>query len=123
MKRSRVSILYAMLGLVRPLWLWMVCAVGLGALGFFCSIMITVFGALGILKALGAADPFSWLFFFGMLAVFGIGRGVLRYGEQASNHYIAFKLLALIRDRVFTALRRLCPAKLEGRGKGDIRNW
>ena len=59
MKRSRVSILYAMLGLVRPLWLWMVCAVGLGALGFFCSIMITVFGALGILKALGAADPFS----------------------------------------------------------------
>ena len=120
MKRSRVSILYAMLGLVRPLWLWMVCAVGLGALGFFCSIMITVFGALGILKALGAADPFSWPFFFGMLAVFGIGRGVLRYGEQASNHYIAFKLLALIRDRVFTALRRLCPAKLEGRGKGDL---
>ena len=122
MKRSRVSILYAMLGLVRPLWLWMVCAVGLGALGFFCSIMITVFGALGILKALGAADPFSWPFFFGMLAVFGIGRGVLRYGEQASNHYIAFKLLALIRDRVFGALRRLCPAKLEGRDKGNLIN-
>ena len=82
-----------------------------GRSGFFCSIMITVFGALGILKALGAADPFSWPFFFGMLAVFGIGRGVLRYGEQASNHYIAFKLLALIRDRVFTALRSTVPGE------------
>ena len=57
---------------------------------------------------------------FALLALFGIGRGLLRYGEQACNHYIAFKLLALIRDHVFTALRRLCPAKLEGRGKGDL---
>ena len=47
-------------------------------------------------------------------------RGFLRYAEQACNHFIAFKLLALLRDRVFRALRRLCPAKLEGRDKGDL---
>ncbi|MFQ7005306.1 MAG: ABC transporter transmembrane domain-containing protein, partial [Ruthenibacterium lactatiformans] len=44
----------------------------------------------------------------------------MRYAEQACNHFIAFKLLALLRDRVFRALRRLCPAKLEGRDKGDL---
>ena len=52
--------------------------------------------------------------------VFALLRGMLRYGEQSCNHFIAFKLLALIRDRVFRALRRLCPAKLEGRDKGDL---
>ena len=44
----------------------------------------------------------------------------MRYGEQSCNHFIAFKLLAIIRDKVFKALRRLCPAKLEGRDKGDL---
>ena len=52
--------------------------------------------------------------------LFALVRGVLRYAEQACNHFIAFKLLALIRDKVFRALRRLCPAKLEGRDKGDL---
>ena len=57
---------------------------------------------------------------FACILVFALLRGVLRYAEQASNHYIAFKLLALIRDRVFGALRRLTPAKLEGRDRGDL---
>ena len=57
---------------------------------------------------------------FACILVFALLRGVLRYAEQASNHYIAFKLLALIRDKVFGALRRLTPAKLEGRDRGDL---
>ena len=57
---------------------------------------------------------------FACMLVFALLRGVLRYAEQASNHYIAFKLLALIRDKVFGALRRLTPAKLEGRDRGDL---
>lgn len=54
------------------------------------------------------------------MLIFALVRGVLRYAEQACNHFIAFKLLALIRDKVFAALRKLCPAKLEGRDKGDL---
>ena len=52
--------------------------------------------------------------------MFAVARGFLRYGEQACNHFIAFKLLALLRDKVFQALRRLCPAKLEGRDRGNL---
>ena len=60
--------------------------------------------------------------FFVCAVLFAVVRGFLRYAEQACNHFIAFKLLALIRDRVFGALRRLCPAKLEGRDKGNLIN-
>lgn len=57
---------------------------------------------------------------FGVMILLAVLRGILRYGEQACNHFIAFKLLALIREKVFRALRRLAPAKLEGKGKGDL---
>ena len=57
---------------------------------------------------------------FACVLAFALARGVLHYAEQACNHYIAFKLLALIRDKVFTALRRLAPARLEGRDKGEL---
>lgn len=118
--QSKWKIMTAMLKLVRPLWAWMVLAVLLGVAGFFCSILITVLGTYGLISLLGLSEPVALTLLFALLALFGIGRGLLRYGEQACNHYIAFKLLALIRDHVFTALRRLCPAKLEGRGKGDL---
>ena len=77
-------------------------------------------GGYGVLAVLadGAAAPLGGLIV--AMAVCAVARGLLRYGEQACNHFIAFKLLALIRDRVFRALRRLAPAKLEGRGKGDL---
>ena len=64
--------------------------------------------------------PFTLTALFVCVVVFAIIRGFLRYAEQACNHFIAFKLLALLRDKVFRALRRLCPAKLEGRDKGDL---
>ena len=55
-----------------------------------------------------------------LLPILAVARGVLHYAEQGCNHFIAFKLLALIRDKVFGVLRQLAPAKLEGRDKGDL---
>ena len=57
---------------------------------------------------------------FVVLVVLAVARGILHYGEQYCNHFIAFKLLAMIRHKVFTVLRKLCPAKLEGRDKGNL---
>ena len=72
------------------------------------------------MEIMGYPVPFSRMLIFISVIIFAVMRGLLRYAEQASNHYIAFRLLALIRDRVFAALRRLCPAKLEGRDKGNL---
>ena len=54
------------------------------------------------------------------MIVIAVLRGILHYAEQYCNHFIAFKLLAIIRHKVFAALRKLCPAKLEGRDKGNL---
>ena len=82
--------------------------------------LITIFGGYAVLAALGFNIPLTLTALFVCVVVFAIVRGFLRYAEQACNHFIAFKLLALLRDKVFRALRRLCPAKLEGRDKGDL---
>ena len=81
---------------------------------------VTVFGALGVAKALGEPVALSYSWIIGLSVGCGVLRGFLRYFEQYSNHYIAFKLLAVLRDKIFTALRRLCPAKLESKEKGGI---
>ena len=73
-----------------------------------------------MLDVMGLNAPMSFILLFHFLALAAVLRGFLRYGEQACNHFIAFKLLALVRDKVFGALRRLCPAKLEGRDRGDL---
>ncbi|MBQ8646532.1 MAG: ABC transporter ATP-binding protein, partial [Oscillospiraceae bacterium] len=109
-----------LVGLVRPLAGYMVLAIGMGLVGHLCAAFITVFGGFAVLDLLGLGAPLSLLMIFSCLLVFALLRGILRYAEQACNHFIAFKLLALIRDRVFGALRRLCPAKLEGRDRGDL---
>ena len=99
----------------------MLAAIVMGVAGHFCDTFITIFGGFGILRALGLASPLRSVgVAFACILVFALLRGILRYAEQASNHYIAFKLLALIRDQVFGALRRLTPAKLEGRDRGDL---
>ena len=110
-----------LLGLVRPLAHVMVLCVLLGTLGFFCAIAITVLAA-DLLLITGGESPWP-LSFPAAAAAMGIcaaARAVLRYGEQTCGHFIAFKLLAILRDRLFAALRRLAPAKLEGRGRGDL---
>ena len=119
-QRSGFIVMARLIGLVRPLGGYMTLAVLLGLLGHLCAAFITILGGYAVLSVLGFALPMPLWALFACAAIFAILRGVLRYGEQACNHFIAFKLLALIRDKVFRALRRLCPAKLEGRGKGDL---
>lgn len=109
-----------LIGLVKPLTGFMVFAVIMGLLGHLCASFITILGGYAVLKLLNFDMAFSTAFIFTAAVVFALMRGLLRYAEQACNHFIAFKLLALIRDKVFRSLRKLCPAKLESRDKGDL---
>lgn len=119
--RSNLGVMARLIVLVRPLSGFMILAILQGVLGHLAATFITVLGAYGILAALGLLDLSTGMtIFFVIIALLGVLRGAFRYGEQLCNHYIAFKLLALIRDKVFESLRRLCPAKLEGRDKGNL---
>ena len=119
MKRSGFQIMARLIGLVKPLSGYMILAITMGLIGHLCAAFITVFGGYAILNVLGM-DTLSLTAIFHSLMFFALVRGFLRYAEQSCNHFIAFKLLALIRDKVFGALRKLCPAKLEGKDKGDL---
>ncbi len=120
MKQNKIAVLLRMLKLVKPLRWFMALAVVLGTLGFLAAQMIPVFGIWGILAVLGEGAPFTLKTIMILLPVLAVVRSVCRFSEQRTNHYIAFTLLAIVRDRVFQALRRLCPAKLEGRDSGDL---
>lgn len=119
-KQSSLKIMARLIKLVKPLAGFMVLAVILGVTGFLCAIQITVAGGLTLLTAAGIDGGLAVKTGCILIIVFATLRGFLHYGEQACNHYIAFKLLAIIRDRVFKALRRLSPAKLEGKDKGNL---
>lgn len=119
-KRSGFTVMMRLIGLVKPLTGYMVLAILMGLVGHLCAAFITIFGGYAVLELLGFDLSLSLTTLFVCVCVFALVRGILRYAEQACNHYIAFNLLALIRDRVFRALRRLCPAKLEGRDKGNL---
>ena len=120
MKRSGFSIMTRLVGLVKPLTGYMILAITMGVVGHLCASFITVFGGYAVLHVLHPEWSMSLEVIFGTVLFFALVRGFLRYAEQACNHFIAFKLLALIRDKVFGALRRLCPAKLDGKDKGDL---
>lgn len=115
-----LAVMARLAGLAKPLAGPMALAVAAGLAGHFCAAFLTVLGAAAALAGAGFALPLSMGAALALLAACALLRGPLRYGEQACNHYIAFKLLARIRDQVFGALRRLCPAKLEGRDRGDL---
>ena len=119
-KRSGFQVMARLIGLVKPLTGFMLLAILMGLIGHLCAAFITIFGGYAVLEALHFDTPFPLTALFVCVVVFAVVRGFLRYAEQACNHFIAFKLLALLRDKVFRALRRLCPAKLEGRDKGDL---
>lgn len=116
-KRSGLGVMASLIGLVRPLLPFMLLAITLGVLGFSAATLIPLLGGYGILRVL---DGGAMTALFAAAGICALLRGALRYGEQLCNHYIAFKLLALIRTKVFDALRRLSPAKLEGRDKGNL---
>ncbi|MDO5298941.1 MAG: thiol reductant ABC exporter subunit CydC [Clostridia bacterium] len=119
-KRSNFTVMLRLIGLVKPLVGFMLLAIVMGLAGHLCAAFITIFGGYAVLNMLGMHTPLGLTAIFVSVCVFALARGFLRYAEQACNHFIAFKLLALIRDKVFRALRSLCPAKLEGRDKGDL---
>ena len=118
--RSHLSVMLRLVKLTRPLLPVMALAVVLGVMGFAAAIFLTVFAAYALLGLAGLPQPVAAGAAIVALGVCGVVRGPLRYGEQLCNHYLAFRILALVRDRVFAALRRLAPAKLEGRDKGDL---
>ena len=120
MKRSGLNVMARLIGLVKPMLGFMLLAIAMGLLGNLCATFITVFGGYAILNVLHPEWSMSLGWLFAAVLLFALVRGFLRYAEQSCNHFIAFKLLALIRDKVFGALRRLCPAKLEGKDKGDL---
>ena len=119
-RQSKIAVLFKMLGLVKPLTAYMILAVTAGTLAYLAVQFIPVLGGYAILSGLGLDVPLTVNTIWILLPVLALVRAILRFTEQRLNHYIAFKLLALVRDRVFGALRRLCPAKLESRDKGDL---
>ena len=120
LRRSGARIMASLIALLGSLSYIMILAVINGSVGFVCAMGVTVFGAVGVAKALGEAIALSYGWIIGLTIGCGVLRGLLRYFEQYSNHYIAFRLLAVLRDKIFGALRVLCPAKLESKQKGGI---
>ena len=132
-RRSAIQIMGSLIGLVKPLLHIMLAAIILGTLGYLCAIFLTILAGQVIVHGLltgiaGMIVPVEkmWLVFtpvktiITVMIVIAVLRGILHYVEQYCNHFIAFKLLAIIRHKVFASLRKLCPAKLEGRDKGNL---
>ena len=118
-RRSAISIMASLIVLVKPLILIMLAAIILGTIGYLCAIFLTILASTA-LCALINGDTTNVHTILIVMVVIAILRGVLHYIEQYCNHFIAFKLLAIIRHKVFAALRKLCPAKLDGQDKGNL---
>lgn len=118
--RSGFAVMAGLIGMIKPMLGIMFLAVLMGCIGNLMATFITVLGGYGLLTVTGYYGKMSLTFIITLMAVFAVLRGVLRYAEQACNHFIAFKLLARIRHQVFTALRKLSPAKLDGSEKGNL---
>lgn len=116
-RRSAISIMGSLIGLVKPLLHIMLAAIILGTAGYLCAIFLTILAGQVIVHGVIAGGIKTIITVMIIIAVL---RGILHYAEQYCNHFIAFKLLAIIRHKVFAALRKLCPAKLEGRDKGNL---
>lgn len=119
-RRSGLKIMASLILLLGSLSYIMLLAVINGSLGSICAMGVTFFGAIGIAKVLGEPIAMSYNLIITLTIICGICRGLLRYIEQYSNHYIAFRLLAVLRDNIFKALRILSPAKLDSKQKGSI---
>ena len=121
---SGLKIMARLIGLVKPLIFIMILGILLGSLGHLCAIFVTVLGAEGIVMVINSLENPVLVRtlpkFFQLIVVVAILRGLLHYGEQYCNHYIAFRILAIIRHKVFDKLRVLCPAKLETKEKGNL---
>lgn len=120
MRKSGFLIMKRLIVELKPLAPVMFVTVFMGVLGFLAAIGITVFGSLAISSLIDGSIGFPFKRALILMIVLGVLRGPLRYVEQLSGHYIAFKILVILRDKVFSALRKLAPAKLEGMEKGNL---
>lgn len=120
LRRSGIKIMANLILLLGSLAYIMIFAVINGSVGFMCAMGVTLMGAVGVAKTLGERIVLSYGAIIVLAVSCGVLRGLLRYLEQYGNHYIAFRLLAVLRDKIFAALRELCPAKLESKKKGAI---
>lgn len=118
-RRSGFKVMLGLIGMIKPLLPVMLVAILMGCIGNLMATFIMVLGGYGFMIVANMWEG-KLSVIFAWIAVCAVLRGVLRYAEQASNHYIAFKLLARIRHQVFAALRRLAPAKLDGSKKGNL---
>ena len=129
-RRSAIQIMGQLIGLVKPLLIFMISAILLGTIGYLCAIFLTILAgqvlAHGLIPQLFFRMRNTRLVYMPVqtimtiMIVIALLRGILHYLEQYCNHYIAFRLLAIIRHKVFEALQKLCPAKLESRDKGNL---
>lgn len=120
LRRNGLKIMASLMALLGSFTYVLLLAVLNGSLGFICAMGVALSGSFGIAKALGESVALSYGWIIALTVGCGILRGLLRYIEQYSNHYIAFRLLAILRSKIFSALRILCPAKLETKQKGSI---
>ncbi|TCO68926.1 ABC transporter ATP-binding protein [Marinisporobacter balticus] len=120
MRRKGIVIMGKLIGLVKPLIHIMVITITMGVLGFLAAMFITIYGGMGVLEVIGFDMGVSLKEIFIIVAGCAVARGFLRYLEQFTGHYIAFKLLTILRDKVFKKLRELSPAKLESEEKGNL---
>ena len=119
-RRSGFKIMKELILVLDHLKYTMLFAILNGTLGFLCAMGVTVSGAIYLAKYFGENISLSYNSIILIAILCGVFRGILRYFEQYTNHYIAFKLLAVLRDKVFSALRRLSPAKLDNKQKGSM---
>lgn len=119
-RRSGFQVMCGLIGMIKPLLGYMIIAIIMGCIGNLMATFITILGGYGFLSVFGVKEGVNLTMIFTLLVLFAFLRGILRYAEQACNHFIAFKLLARIRHKVFAALRKLAPAKLDGSEKGNL---
>lgn len=119
-KRNTLTLMFQLLGFVKEFIPSIVIAIFNGTLGFILAMNITIFASLAIVKFLGISLPLSYEMIFAIILISGAFRGVVRYIEQYFNHLLAFKLLAILREKIFSTLRKLSPAKLDDKNKGEI---
>ena len=120
MRKNGFVVMGHLLKLVTPLAHIMAFTITMGTLGFLAAIFIMVLGAMGLVNILNFDTHLSFSGILTALIVLAVARGALRYLEQMSGHYIAFKLLALLRDKVFSSLRRLAFVKLQDKQAGQL---
>ncbi|BBK78285.1 MULTISPECIES: ABC transporter ATP-binding protein [Clostridium] len=119
-RRSGFQIMARLIVELKPLAPVMLITIGMGVLGFLAAIAIATFGAVALGVLIGEVTSFTFKSAVIVMIVCAVLRGLFRYCEQLSGHYIAFKILVILRDKIFTVLRRLAPAKLEGKEKGNL---